>query len=93
MIILHVFLHNSAKSTDTLLTESKLVCVRQQRHETRAFDSGFRFALTAGTIAAPFTGKDFPAIGQQFAQGVEVFVIDIRLACPAKTALRLFANR
>jgi hypothetical protein len=86
------FLHNSAKFTDTLAYR-KLVCVRQQRHEPRAFNSSFHFSLTTGTIAASLTGKDFPTIGQQFLQGAKVFVIDIRLACPAETTLRLFANR
>jgi len=86
------FLHNSAKFTVTVLIASKLVCVRQQRHKAGAFDGGFHLALAAGTIAASFTGKDFPTVGQQLLQGIEVFVIDIRFICPTKTALRLFAN-
>jgi hypothetical protein len=57
------FLHNSAQFTDSLLTANNLVCERQQRHETRAFDGGFHLALTSGTIAASLTGKDLPTIG------------------------------
>jgi hypothetical protein len=45
------------------------------------------------SMIASFTGEDFPTVRQQFLQNAKVFVIDIGLACPAKTALRLFANR
>jgi len=70
-----------------------LAGVRQQSHETGAFDGGFHFALATGTIAAAFAGKNLPTVGQQLLQGLKILIVNVGLSFPAKTTLRLLANR
>jgi len=47
--------------------------------------------LAAGAVAAALTRVYLAAIGQEPLEGLDVFVVDVFVASPAETTLRLFA--
>ena len=72
---------------------SGLCAKRQKRHKSCAFDCTFDLALTAGTIAAALARIYLAAMRQQFLQGLDILVIHVLLAPPAKPTLGLLRRR
>lgn len=65
--------------------------VRQQRHDSRAFDRFGKHSLVLRANAAHSSGQDFALFGNEFAQFRNVFVIDFVYLIHAENA-NLFAG-
>jgi hypothetical protein len=66
---------------------------RQKRHKPCVFYGPFDFALAAGTVAAALARIYLAAMRQQLLQGLDILVIHVFLAPPAKPALGLLRRR